>query len=179
MGGLDLDPASCDEANGWIKAGEIFTREQDGYTKRWRGRVFLNPPGGLSDNLQRPVKPKCRLTGACGLPAGHAHEGVESSQKKWWFKLAHEVDVGNVSDAVFVCFSVELLQNTQVDTPDDLSIPLEWPICYPSRRVAYVKPGGGIGSQPPHASCIIGVGSNWRRFEEAFAPLGHVVVPDQ
>jgi len=179
LGSFDLDPASCVEANSWVKADGIFIPEDDGFMQQWWGRIFLNPPGGLSDNLQRPVKRKCRENGECGLPIGHTHEGIESSQKKWWFKLAREFMSGNVTAAIFVCFSVELLQNTQVDTPAGLPIPLDFPICYPSRRVAYVKPGGEVGAQPPHASCIVlvaGRDSDYtKRFVENFAPLGRVV----
>lgn len=172
LGPIDLDPASCIEANEWIRAARYFTREDDGFIRPWAGRVFLNPPGGLSDNQQRPVKPKCRETGACGMPPGHTHEGVEASQKKWWFKLAREYALGSVTSAIFVCFSVELLQNTQVDTPDGLSLPLDHSLCFPTRRVAYVKPGGAVGAQPPHASCIVYLGDQTAKFARAFASLG-------
>lgn len=175
MGGIDLDPASCAEANAWIRAERFFTRQDDGFTRAWQGRVFCNPPGGLSDDQQRPVKPKCRETGSCGLAPGHTHEGVEASQKKWWFKLAREFKHGLVPQAVFVCFSVELLQNTQVGTPAGLTIPLDHALCFPSRRVAYVKPGGGVGAQPPHASCIVGLGIERWKFREAFESLGRCI----
>jgi hypothetical protein len=180
MGVIDLDPASCEEANCTVKAQTFFSRKENGFTRAWYGRVFLNPPGGLSDEQERPVKPKCRLTGSCGLPLPHEHRGVEASQKKWWFKLAREYAAGRVTEAIFVCFSVELLQNTQVDTPAGLSIPLDHPICYPARRIAYSKPGGGVGDQPPHASCLIylpGTKRNLDRFREKFSKLGRVVVP--
>jgi hypothetical protein len=173
---IDLDPASCDEANERIKAKHIFTRDDDGFARPWFGRVFLNPPGGLSDDQQRLVKPRCRETGSCGLAPGHAHVGVEASQKKWWFKLAREYAEGRVRAAIFVCFSVELLQNTQVDTPSGVPIPLDFPICFPSRRVSYLKPGGGVGAQPPHASAVVLLGDAdyERRFAETFARAGRV-----
>ena len=179
LGGFDLDPASCDEANVWIKAPRIFTREDDGFTRPWWGRVFLNPPGGLSDDQQRRVKGKCRETGSCGLPIGHTHSGVEASQKKWWFKLSREFDAGRgrVKSAIFVCFSVELLQNAQVETPAGLTTPLDHSLCFPARRVAYVKPGGEVGAQPPHASCIVYLGRDQERFANAFRPIGRVLIP--
>jgi hypothetical protein len=197
MGGIDLDPASCSEANAWIQAGMWLGREDDGFKRRWHGRVLLNPPGGLSDDMQRPVKPKCRETGSCGLPIGHTHTGTEASQKKWWFKLAQEYVSGRVKSAIFVCFSIELLQNTQVNTPDGedgkpLFLPLDFPICFPSRRVSYIKPGGEAGAQPPHASCIIFLppdadvryptsqvrkGMGDRPFVEAFSSVGRVISP--
>lgn len=180
LGAIDLDPASCEEANRTVRAASYFTREDNGYRKLWQGRVFLNPPGGSSDNLERPVKPKCYKTGDCGIPAPHTHEGVQSSQKKWWHKLALEHIELRVPAAIFVCFSIELLQTTQVDARS-LPIPLDFPICYPSRRVAYVNPGGSVGKQPPHASAIVCLGGETytNRFEHAFASLGRVVVPQR
>lgn len=44
MGGIDLDPASCDEAQKYIKAKKFFSIADDGLTKVWRGRIWLNPP---------------------------------------------------------------------------------------------------------------------------------------
>lgn len=49
-GAPDLDPASCEDANNVVKAQEFFNIEDDGLTKEWRGKVFLNWPGGRGDN---------------------------------------------------------------------------------------------------------------------------------
>lgn len=180
LGEIDLDPASCEEAQRVVKATDWYGEQDDGFLKPWYGRVFLNPPGGMSDNQQRRVLKKCYETGACGLPPGHKHQGVESSQKKWWFKLAREVAEGHVEAATFVCFSVELLQSTQNKTPAGLTIPLDYTICFPSSRVSYLKPGGESGDQPPHASCIVlacdaDMTQTLARFREAFSPIGRVI----
>lgn len=160
LGGIDLDPATCAKANETVKATLAYSKEDDGFAREWRGKVFLNPPGGRRADGQ-------------------------SSQKAWWFKLIRESNVRRVEAAIFVCFSVELLQTTQSKTPAGLSVPLDFPICFPSRRVAYVREDGEVGASPPHSSCIVlippeidfGAATYISRFRENFSPIGKVVIP--
>jgi hypothetical protein len=44
MGGIDLDPASNDMAQTWIKAQTYYTKETNGLDKMWSGRVWMDPP---------------------------------------------------------------------------------------------------------------------------------------
>lgn len=46
LGGIDLDPASCAEANQTVKATRYFTEADNGLMQSWHGRMWLNPPYG-------------------------------------------------------------------------------------------------------------------------------------
>jgi ParB family chromosome partitioning protein len=46
LGRIDLDPASCPEANKTVRARTIYTSEDNGMEQPWFGAVWLNPPYG-------------------------------------------------------------------------------------------------------------------------------------
>jgi len=176
LGAIDLDPFSCVLANETVRAEEFFDAEDDGFALNWWGRVFCNPPGGK--------------------------DGSDSLQRRAWFKLAAEMKARRVSSAIFVCFDLGLLQTTQTNPPPGLALPLDFPICYFARRIAYrtnVLPGPTakrpdrkptrkqiedfertgtcIGESPPHPSCIVGAGMWGPIFRQHFEYLGRVVIP--
>jgi hypothetical protein len=195
LGRIDLDPASSEQANSYIEADTYFDVADDGFGREWFGRVLLNPPGGLCDRTGRPVYPKtkrregCSVTGACGLPPGHTHHGVTSSARAWWFRLMTEVFAGRVEAALFVGFTLEILQSAQGDAPevdwvsgDALPPPSDFATLVPRRRLRYLAPRGARlvrGDQPPHASFLtyVGPSSGLPALLEAEAALGRVVVP--
>jgi hypothetical protein len=44
LGAIDLDPATTAEANKIVRAGRVFTKQDDGLKHEWHGRIWLNPP---------------------------------------------------------------------------------------------------------------------------------------
>ena len=44
LGNIDLDPASCAYANETVRAEKFFSVDDDGLTKEWHGKVWMNPP---------------------------------------------------------------------------------------------------------------------------------------
>lgn len=50
MGGIDFDPFSCETANKTVDAKRFFTKECDGFSQNWDGRVWCNHPFSRSNN---------------------------------------------------------------------------------------------------------------------------------
>ena len=76
MGAIDLDPASCEQANQTVRAEVFYTKDDDGFSKAWSGRVWMNPPYGKEDG--------------------------ESNQSRWTKRLIDSYENGEILSAVFI-----------------------------------------------------------------------------
>jgi hypothetical protein len=163
LGGFDLDPASCTEANATVHADAIFTEADGGLFQDWWGRVFLNPPGGkLHKSTLEPIKKGPGLSAAA----------------VWWAKLWNEWRIGRVDSAIFVAFSLNLFQNAQRFDADGVPPPQSFPFVVPRKRIEFYGPGKRTGASHPNAVVLLSrKPDELARFCEGFAPLGRVIVP--
>jgi hypothetical protein len=86
MGGIDLDPASCEAANGVVRATSFYTAKDDGLRQPWFGKVWMNPPFGATDIAQFSEKlareyQDGRVSQACVLVSN-------STETRWFATLA-------------------------------------------------------------------------------------------
>lgn len=79
MGGIDIDPASCEAAQKNVQAKVFYTQEDDGFDRDWHGRLWLNPPYGA----------KSKAKGVHGAGA-------------WIEKAVDQFDADNVSEGILL-----------------------------------------------------------------------------
>lgn len=179
LGAFDLDPASCEDANKRVKASRFLTVSDDGLQDGvpWRGRVFLNPPGGafvLKEQDQLRVQqslPKAKAKARIEqLKADNRalteRWGTKSRACAWWRKLVEEFDAGRVRSAVFVGFTLEILRSSQ---GGKWAEPFDFARCFPRERLHF------DGADPTHGNVIVYLGGHDRRFRACFEQFGRVV----
>ena len=150
MGGIDLDPASCEEANRTIQAARYLTEKENGLLFEWYGRVFINPPGGKSKIDKQPLV------------------------RVFWEHLVQEIIAGRTSEAIWVGYSLDqfqMLQNGKTTVH-----PLYYPTCIPRKRIAFDAPKSvGEKRHPTHGNYITYIGSNDQAFRDQFSKFGVII----
>lgn len=105
MGEIDLDPASSDIANKIIQAKAYFTKDEDGLTKTWYGKIFLNPPyaqpliSQFSEKVCESIN-KNKITEAIVL--------VNNATETKWFQSMATIAKG-------ICFPVKRIKFLDVE----------------------------------------------------------------
>ena len=104
LGTIDLDPASCAEADVVVGAGTYLTEDDDGMGHPWHGAVWLNPPYGriAGDFITRLVDEydAGRTTAAIALVNAHCTD-TTWFQRLWDHTLCfthHRIDFARGTD---------------------------------------------------------------------------------
>lgn len=151
LGEIDLDPASCTQANLRVGAKRIITEAQDGLKSDW-GKprtVLLNPPGSKLGN--------------------------KSMSGLFWKKLMEERP--NFGHAIYIGFSLEQIQITQNYHEQSIG---HFPLCIPKKRIAFDAADGTSGKAPSHSNVIVyvpGAIDRTDEFQHVFSKLGVVIEP--
>ena len=95
MGTIDLDPASCEEANEVVKATRYIALPQDGLKVPWEGWVWCNPPYSQGQQWVEKVVSEFRRTGG-DKPAGICLL-LNAATETRWAQMA-------MSTASVICF---------------------------------------------------------------------------
>lgn len=144
MGSIDLDPATTAEVNGrTVLASQFFTKEDDGMSKVWFGNVFLNPPGGVTKN--------------------------RSNAALWWNRLQKAYYTGEIAQAVFVGFTLEILRSTQ---DCHIWIGAASAVCYPKSRIQFLDEQFEPQKHPGHANIVAYLGPRKEQFVSEFERFG-------
>jgi ParB family chromosome partitioning protein len=83
MSSIELDPASCEAAQRTVRASVFFSKDDDGLSKTWAGRVWLNPP------YSRELLPQFCEKMASSIESGDVDTAiilVNSSTETAWFR---------------------------------------------------------------------------------------------
>ena len=173
MGSIDLDPATSWLANQTIKADTFY--EVNGLVESWGGNVFLNPPGGDTAKVAPSLKGMSR-----------------SYPCIWWSRLVSEWLAGNVKQACFMIFQLNLLQSVQKmeDCPQTF---FNFPMVFFRERIRFYYPEDTMeglpvegtkvleGASPPGGSALVYLPPKgirevvwWENFREAFKLFGAV-----
>lgn len=116
MGGIDLDPASCELANRTVKATKYYTQDQNGLMQPWYGRVWCNPPYGRTS-----------LNGAS-----------MSHQRAFAEKILCEYLVGNIEQAILLTLGNP---NSTWFQPF-----LDYVVCFYRGTLHFTRPNGDKGT---------------------------------
>jgi hypothetical protein len=165
MGGIDLDPASCDYANEhFVKATAYWTALEDGLSQEWHGRVWMNHPFGKAEKAcEDPCKKK-----TCQARGYHRIKD-KPGNADWINKLVHEYTVLRTTAACCITFA---------STSEAWFKPLLLrPQCFLTPRTNYITPDGKVADGVTKGSVVTYFGTDVWSFYQAFRELGVIHVP--
>lgn len=178
-GVIHLDPASCAEANQFVKAQTYFDRKINGLETPWSHaddtltNVWINPPGGWEHVAVPQVTKRNGLTMISNVEG----ETVKLSRVKlWWQRLLAQYVQTYFAQASWLSFSIDAMQTTQVECETSV---LAFPTCVFRNRINFIDPATGAAvSGNTHASAlhyIPGRVDRTEKFVKLFAPHGEII----
>lgn len=146
--GIDLDPASSDEANARVGATRIYTVADDGLTLPWTGTIWCNPPYGY-------------------ISSG---DGRVSGSLAFVRKAIAERQAGRAREVLMLMKAAHATQWARLCAQHATAR------CFFSERVDYEDgTGAAHKSTAPHESMLVYFGPRRAAFELAFEAYGEVV----
>lgn len=146
MGGIDLDPASCVQANKVVQATHYYTEDQNGLMHRWHGRVWCNPPYGRARGSRN------------GKSISHQQAFAE--------KLQREYATGAIEQAILLS-----LGNPNSTWFQPL---LNFTTCFHLGHLHFTRPNGTTGDFG-FPLAFVYLGPHEGRFAEVFSRFGRIV----
>lgn len=157
LGEIDLDPASSEIANARVRAKSFYSIDDDGLSKQWTGRVWLNPPYA-QPAIHQFIEKLC----------SEVARGGASSSPNVRLVTRLGADAGGVSEAI-------LLTHNYTDTRwFHLAAEHAAAICFTRGRIGFLSPEGKRAA-PTQGQAFFYFGPNHRAFSEAFSRFGFVV----
>lgn len=170
MGGIDLDPASHEEANRAVRARHFYTEKENGLLLAWFGCVFLNPPGGLVDEFwKKALSERSHYDQLVWI--GYSLEQLQTLQ------------VGNKVTPLdcHICFTSRRIAFVENEAKKALRIQKllekgEAPNASKAARdvAARIRAGKEPPNSPSHSNYIAYIGPNAERFRDVFSQFGQV-----
>lgn len=158
MGGIDLDPASHDEANRTVMASRFYAVEDDGLALDWFGRVFINPPGGLVAAFWK----KALIEWASHRVSQFVWIGYSLEQ----LQTLQQIDADATPLDFSTCFTSKRIAFVENEAKK-------------VERVAKLIAQGknpNKASGPSHSNYVTYAGPNQREFQRVFSAFGHVTL---
>jgi hypothetical protein len=175
IGFIDLDPASCEEANKIVGARKIFTKKDDGLSRPWKSiTLWMNHPFGKGE-MRCPI-PHSRCKKQMCLPPDEDHPNRRGyhidydipGNSDWIDKLIREWGAESFDQACCITYAT---------TSEDWFRPLlAFPQCFLHGRTNYRLPNGDVMQGNTKGSVVTYLGYNQRDFAKAFSKLGTVKV---
>ena len=155
MGSIDLDPASCNEANIVVRAKKFYSKHDNGLLQPWHGCIWLNPPYGKTIPYE-----------SHGRFMGGGNTKNTSLQVMFVAKAIAEYKAGHVSQAILL-----VTANTTVTWFQPL---WDYPICTPYPKIYFFVHGSKEKQRQVFGNVFIYMGRNEQRFIDIFSRFGPI-----